>query len=426
MIKKLAIVSTIFLLFGCSSGDTEQRQRTPDGTYRPSGFHAFIEHGTSNAPVSLLKADSLYHLFYTTGSDEWGHLSSRDLLSWEPEVSFPIPRDGYGEVVLDPNNLTNLDAPWNIVFSDDDELFLNYSEDGVNWEEYSDAPILQAKGIPSISWNTDLERWILTTTNETEVSVYSSENLIEWTQHFSTPTIQGTRRATLLSTQGKWFIFFQGKTLSYQIGSFDGDTFQSLGDVQRIEGFISDFGTVYKDKEEVTLISKTPTANTQLPSFFTPMALVLSDSGGLNLFPSSHLNAAIVGKRRTKLSRLITDGPSWFNLSIDQSFQKLEIVISDNSSDLKILWDTNTSKISMSGSALMSQNLAEQTMTGSISNENLSVDIIIDHASVDLFFNNGEYSAGILTLPDTFFSKIEVFLDGEKYDARGILYDIGI
>ena len=426
MIKKLVVVSTIILFFGCSSGDTEHRQRIPDDTYRPSGFHAFIEHGTNNIPVSLLKADSLYHLFYTTGSDEWGHLSSSDLLSWSPEVSFPIPNDGYGEVVFDPNNQTNLDAPWNILFSDGDRLLLSYSKDAVNWEKYNDASILEAEGIPSISWNSDLEQWILTLTDKSEISVYSSENLIDWTHKFSISQVESVMRSTLLSSQGQWFMLLQGEKLSYQLGAFDGDSFQPDNEIQVLEGFITDFGAVYKDIDEITLIPKTPTSNAQLPSFFTPLSLVLSDSNRLNLFPSSHLEDAIVGKRRTKLSRLITDGPSWFNLTIDQPFQELEIVISDNTSDLRILWDTNANKISMSGSSLMSQNLTEQILTNSISKENLSVDILIDHASVDLFFNNGEYAAGILTLPDTFFSKIEVFLDGEKYDPRGILYDIGI
>lgn len=423
MIRKLAIICIGSLIIGCSTSDKEQRQRIPDGTYRPSGFHAFITHGTGNEPISLLKADTLYHLFYTTETDEWGHLTSTDMLSWRPSISFPIPEHGYGEVIWDENNLTGLNAPWNILWSDGDQLFLNYSQDGIQWSEI-DNPVLSIKGQPSISWSPDLEKWILAMTHENKVSLFASQNLTEWTASNSISSADA-QKAWLIKSDSEWVLLTQGVKLQYQLGSFDESGFYASSDPIIKEGFNSGQGTVMIESDAKTIITKNQTSNAQLPTFSTPMALTLKDQK-LTLTPSKVMQSQIVGKRRARLNRLLTDGPSWYNFGIEEEFNEMEIVISDNTSEVRIFWNRDTQAINFSGSALASNNQEIMAFKNGASLERVSIDLLIDHASVDLFINDGEFATSILTLPDSFFSTVEVFINGEKYDAKGILYDIGV
>lgn len=423
--KKLAIVCIIGLTFGCTSSETEQRQRIPDGVYRPSGFHAFISHGDENIPVSLVKADSLYHLFYTTGSDEWGHLKSNNLLTWTPDTSIPLREDTYGEVIWDENNTTELNAPWVLIQNNDGSLNLSYSTDGIEWSEYSSNPVLDVEGNLSIQWNVDLELWILTIANGNSISFYTSEDLMEWKSASNFTTDYEAKKATLLSDEGQWFVLIQSENLFYQTGMFDGNSFEPTGIITRFDQLNFKLGAISSLTTESLFISRNLTNNDQLPTFSTPLSLSLEE-GQLKLYPSNTFDDEIVGKRRTKLAKLFTDGPSWYSFRIDQEFDEVEIVVSDNSSEIKFSWDKNENKVLISGSALASKESIEKILGTNIETTNLKVDILVDHASVDLFLNNGAYATTILSIPDTFFSGVQVFLDGEKYDARGVLYDIGL
>ncbi|WP_436516005.1 hypothetical protein [Ekhidna sp. To15] len=423
MIRKLAIICICSLIIGCSTSDKEQRQRIPDGTYRPSGFHAFITHGTGNEPISLLKTDTLYHLFYTTETDEWGHLTSNDMLSWQPAISFPIPEHGYGEVIWDENNLTNLNAPWNILWSDGEQLFLNYSQDGIQWTDLEN-PVLRAKGLPSIVWSEDLEQWILTLTNENGIFIFTSQNLTEWTTGNSI-TSEGALKSWLIDMDDEWILLTQGTKHQYQLGSFDGSGFQPTSDRITIEGIDSGIGTLIREGDENIIVTKNRTSNNQLPTFSTPLALALKDQK-LKIRPLKAMQSQIVSKRRARLNRLLTDGPSWYNFAIEEEFEVMEIVVSDATSEVRMLWDKNAQTISISGSALASDNPTTMTFKNENPFERVVVDLLIDHASVDFFLNDGDFATSLLTLPDSFFSKVEVFLNGEKYDAKGILYDIGV
>lgn len=424
MIKKPAILIAVVLLFGCSSSN-EERQRIPDNTYRPSGFHAFINHGTDNSPVSLTKTDSLYHLFYTTGTDEWGHIASNDLLSWRPEISFPIKADVYGEVIWDANNQTGLNAPWNLIESDGEELSLSFSNDALEWVDYDSNPIAKVSGLPSINWSSNLELWILTSTAENEVSILTSQNLTDWKPVATLTTIDGINKSTLISQNGAWFFVLQGASLYYQSVSFDGQNLEITGDPFKFEGISAGLGSILNTSEENIFIANSLSTNDQLPTFTSPMSFSHKNET-LGLIPSPTFQSQLVGKRRAKLSKLFTDGPSWYHFTVEESFEEMEIVISDESSNLKFVLNKSNKSISISGSSLAANETVDQYLNNNIVTENFDVDILIDHASVDVFLNDGAYSTNILSIPDSFFSKVEIYLDGKKYDARGVLYDIGI
>ncbi|WP_462250230.1 GH32 C-terminal domain-containing protein [Ekhidna sp.] len=425
MIKKLAIAFLSVLILSCSSSSEEQRQKIPDGTYRPSGFHAFINHGQGNYPVSLVKADTLYHLFYTTGTDEWGHLSSTNLLSWTPEISFPTKTEGIGEVIWDTRNFSGLNAEWYSFQNLDGAIHMSYSVNGLQWDEYTNNPVIQSEGIPTIIWNDDLEIWILTLSSGNNISIHTSTNLIEWQEKSSIAAAIDISRAALMKQNEQWVLLMQGESLYYQLGDFDGETFSSDRAIVNYEGVVASKGAILKTNDEAVFLAKNISDHEQLPTFTTPRSITLDDEV-LKLFPAESFSNEIVGKRRAKLNRLFTDGPSWYSFYANRAFNKMEIVITDNSSELRITWNKSENNINVNGSALASENVSEILLASDYSQETITVDILIDHASVDLFLNKGAFATTILTFPDTFFSKVEVFLDDEMYDANGVLYDIGI
>ncbi len=425
MIKKLAIVFLSALILSCSTSSEEQRQKIPDGTYRPSGFHAFINHGQDNHPVSLLKADTLYHLFYTTGTDEWGHLSSTNLLSWTPEISFPTKTDGIGEIVWDKRNFSGLNATWYSFQNLDGAIHMSHSADGLQWNDYTNNPVIQSEGVPTIIWNDDLEIWILTIANGSNISIHTSTNLIEWQEKPSIATAIDLSRAALIKQNEQWILLMQGESIYYQLGQFNGDTFSSDSEIVNYEGIVARKGVVLKTNDEAVFLAKNASTNEQLPTFTTPRSIIF-DGEALKLFLAESFSNEIVGKRRAKLNRLFTDGPSWYSFNVNKAFNKMEIIISDNTSELRITWNKSENNIKINGSALASENVSEIPLSSDYSQETAAVDILIDHASVDLFLNKGAFTTTVLTFPDTFFSKVEVFLDDEMYDPNGILYDIGI
>ncbi|MEO9485552.1 MAG: hypothetical protein ABJG47_18980 [Ekhidna sp.] len=424
MIKQLAILSLLLFIIGCSQSDKEQSQKVRDNSYRPSGFHAFINHGKDNTPVSLVQIDTSFHLFYTTGVNEWGHLVSSNLVDWAPSTSFPLNHSGHGEVIWDENNLTGLNAPWNILISDGDELNLSYSADGLEWTTYDNNPVLKTEGTISSSWNSALEQWILTIVDDSELSFFTSENLTNWSKGSTVQLDTEVSKAVLINKSPNWILLTQGESIAYQTGSFDGQMFVSQNNQTGNLG-ISASGFTVSNSETESLLVLGSKVGSQFPTFTTPLSINLIKDK-LTLFPASHIQNEIVGKRRAKLSKLYSDGPSWFKIAIDQEFEELEIVVSDDSSDLRMSWNKSSNELTLSGTAFAKENASNPLMLPDIALSNLQIDLLIDHTTIDLFINNGTYATSIFIQPNTFLSKVEVFLDGEKYDAKGVLYDIGI
>lgn len=422
MIKWLAVACSAAFLFGCSTSSNENTSRKPDDTYRPSGFHAFINHGSGNNPTGLFKADSLYHLFYTTGTNELGHLSSTSLLEWHPQNSLPLSQEGYGIVLWDDLNTTGLNAPWNVILSRNNELYLSYSADGKEWIDYNNNPVLNADGKPALFWSTDLEQWILTLANDNTISIYTSDDLINWQNGSVHELTDEIESAQLLSSKGQWFILSNGESLKYQMGTFDGSIFTPTTKPTDIQGLNIGLGSILFDEEYPIMISRNNASDPQLPTFASPMAIEVSTD--IRMKPSPTFEKMIVGKRRSTLDRLKTDGPSWYQFRIDQDFSQMEITLNDDASDLKITWDRNEQEIEIGGSALIGDVVSE-SFNSTYRGEELLINILIDHASVDIFINEGEYTTNLMTNPAPFFKQVQVKLDGEIYDARGILYDIG-
>ncbi len=245
--------------------------------YRPQ-FHFTPERNWHNDPNGLVYYKGEYHMFYqynpngiNWGYMHWGHTISEDLIHWK---HFPIalyPDDNStdsvnctafsGSAIVDENNLLgkqNGDEKTLVAFytSQNCGQRIAYSTDkGRTWEKYEGNPIIPYNPVddardPKVVWYEPTQKWVMVLYRKlTEediskgVSFYVSNDLVhwEWKSHipafFECPDLvklQVTNRPEEI----KW-VLFDGDG-SYMIGDFDGESFSPVSAKMK-----SDFGKNY-------------------------------------------------------------------------------------------------------------------------------------------------------------------------------------
>lgn len=139
-------------------------------------LHAMPPRNWMNDPNGLVWHDGWYHLFFqhnpfqpTWGSIHWGHLRSRDLLSWEDLPYALVPDAAAGEAHCFSGNLIIVDGK--------PELF--YTSIGPTHDAHALAEQWLAHGSPDlISWQRDQRNPILSTADNGKLAV------LEWRDPF--------------------------------------------------------------------------------------------------------------------------------------------------------------------------------------------------------------------------------------------------
>ena len=217
----LVVALATITLLSCVKG---KRYKTPplDSLYyaenhRPQ-FHFSPVKNWINDPNGLVYYEGEYHMFYqfnpygnTWGHMSWGHTVSKDLVHWEhlpvalEEYQDPATGDSTmifsGTVVVDRNNSSGLcdgkDCLVAIytsnVHKDNQGITqhqsLAYSNDqGRTWERYEKNPILDIHRKdfrdPKVFWYEPKQHWVmaLVIPDQYKVRLYTSKNLIDWSQ----------------------------------------------------------------------------------------------------------------------------------------------------------------------------------------------------------------------------------------------------
>lgn len=248
-----------------------------DEIYRPQ-FHFTPEKNWHNDPNGLVYYDGEYHLFYQYnphgkewGYMHWGHAISTDLIHWEhlPIAIYPDENSEdkerctafSGSAIVDEDNLLGKqqgEEKTLVAFYTSQHCGqrIAYSTDkGRTWEKYKGNPVIDYDETddardPKVFWHEPSEKYVMVLyrkTSEDEkskgVSVYTSENLVdwEWKSHvygfYECPDlvpIQVKNRPE----ETKW-VLFDGDG-SYIIGNFDGEEFSPESAKMK-----SDFGKNY-------------------------------------------------------------------------------------------------------------------------------------------------------------------------------------
>ncbi len=245
-----------------STPATKSEKKPYDEIYRPQ-FHFTPKKNWHNDPNGLVFYENEYHMFYQYnpkgtewGFMHWGHTISTDLLHWDhyPIALYPDENSEdkekctafSGSAIVDENNLLGKqigDTRTLVAFYTSQHCGqrIAYSTDkGRNWEKYEGNPILpldekdDARD-PKVFWHKQSQKWVMAlyrklsdNDNTKGVSIYTSDNLVDWKWESHVPGFYECPdlvefKVTNRPDESKWALF-DGDG-SYLLGSFDGKTF---------------------------------------------------------------------------------------------------------------------------------------------------------------------------------------------------------
>ncbi len=209
------------------------------------------------SPAGALFSGGEYHLLYQTlPSGNWEMAVSRDLLDWERKpVSFPSPGGRSdssraileGCLVADTVNLLGLQTGEHKTFLfyytlADGTLRMAWSADrGATWQEYAGNPVIRGKehekpGCPQLFFHGESGQWVMLLFRIPEgderkqgFSFYTSADLVHWKYQshlagFSDRPGLVQLRVNNRAEDTRWVLFEGGG--GYVIGSFDGEEFK--------------------------------------------------------------------------------------------------------------------------------------------------------------------------------------------------------
>lgn len=271
----LSCIISVFLHVILSSSAPEKG--TYNEIYRPQ-FHFTPEKNWMNNPNGLIWFDGEYHLFYQHnpqgkewGYMHWGHAVSTDLVHWEHLPIALTPDEGStdkekctafsGSAIVDEKNLLGVqknDVKTLVAFYTSQHCGqrIAYSTDkGRTWQKYSNNPIIafdekDAARDPKVLWYDPGQKYVMALYRKSTgddkskgVSFYTSVNLTdwEWQSHipgfFECPDLVELQVSNR-PEEKKW-VLFDGDG-SYLIGQFNGSEFKP--ESGKIPG---DFGSNY-------------------------------------------------------------------------------------------------------------------------------------------------------------------------------------
>jgi len=407
------------LVFSCAQRTDSENETTAE--FRPAGFHFQPKHGKENRPISMFNTGGLYHLTYTTGSNEWGRATSTDLIQWKTTSSINLPDDVNGDLFIDTQNtlrLSDSTQVWVAVYNDNG-IKGRYSLEGEEWNSFElDIP-KEIEGTPKISWY-ELERvWILTVAYEQQIAILSSPDLREWTLMSQYSVEEPIETAELHPLGDRWIMFFNASGNYYQIGDFDGADFSPAKNIQKLNVSNS---TLWSDASSIgDRLLYISAINGNLFTIVQQVNVnkITFNEYLLSFFPAQELNTSIIAKKRSKLKLITGDKTSWFTFTIDSLESSLEIQASNDKAEFAVIGIDNT-KLSLENSNGQKENF-NLPSDFKLPKENIQVDMLVDYNTIELFFSKGAYQAIFYVDPTNIYDYISVKTDGRSYDARAIL-----
>ncbi len=212
-LARLAVVfsAVLALLIGVVTWAPSARADTVGSEqYRPADHYSPAQNWM-NDPNGLIYYHGIYHMFYqynkygtTGGNASWGHAISSDLIHWtELPVAIPVDNNEEvwsGSVVYDRNNTSGLgtttDGPLIAIYTSAvkdgtgyQRQSIAYSNDGgTTWTKYANNPVIDIHSVnfrdPKVFWYAPANSWrmVVALSDQHKVAIYSSPNLINWTE----------------------------------------------------------------------------------------------------------------------------------------------------------------------------------------------------------------------------------------------------
>lgn len=398
-------------------------------TNRPQ-IHYTQRRGWNNDPNGLIYYEGEYHLFYQHnpyerdwGNMHWGHAVSKDLIHWEelPIALFPDEHGTMfsGSAVIDYKNTAgfnkgNIPAMVAVYTADSPEKQVQciaYSLDkGRTWTKYDGNPVVDSKAKwnshdtrdPKVFWYEPTGKWVMVLNERDGHSIYNSDDLKHWTFESHITGFWECPELFELPVDGvtgnkKWVMY--GASGTYMIGSFDGRTF-----VPESGKHYYSTGTIYAAQTFTNIpsgdgrriqIGWGRISHPGMPfngTMLLPTVLSLrTTKDGIRLFsePIKELEALQIVKGQ------------WKGLSAEKAGELLQPY--NHTGSLRIRTTLSLSHATNAGLSLYGQNLLDYDMNFNkvngvfyspedMTSMEISVDIILDKTSVEVFVDGGAYS----------------------------------
>ncbi|HPR32519.1 MAG TPA: GH32 C-terminal domain-containing protein [Prolixibacteraceae bacterium] len=247
------------LLAACFSVASHARKNEPaplfGEEYRPR-FHFTIASNRLAAPVSMVKSDSTYHLFYQynptglqTDTLQWGHASSTDLLHWNFHEPVLVPVSGQSGNTCDMpgwGTVVALDHTFSAFYNIPEEgIFKTGSNDEFLWwkkDKVKGADILHSAD-PFVFWHEPTLNWVMLAYNHSDSTqnIFRSPDGLNW-ENTSTFNFRFTHPGLIelpvdrKADDTRWFFFTsKGNCL---LTRFDGSQMELLTPLTKF-----DYGT---------------------------------------------------------------------------------------------------------------------------------------------------------------------------------------
>jgi len=398
-------------------------------TNRPQ-IHYTQRRGWNNDPNGLIYYEGEYHLFYQHnpyerdwGNMHWGHAVSKDLIHWEelPIALFPDEHGTMfsGSAVIDYKNTAgfnkgNIPAMVAVYTADSPEKQVQciaYSLDkGRTWTKYDGNPVVDSKAKwnshdtrdPKVFWYEPTGKWVMVLNERDGHSIYNSDDLKHWTFESHITGFWECPELFELPVDGvtgnkKWVMY--GASGTYMIGSFDGRTF-----VPESGKHYYSTGTIYAAQTFTNIpsgdgrriqIGWGRISHPGMPfngTMLLPTVLSLrTTKDGIRLFsePIKELETLQIAKGQ------------WKDLSAEKAGELLQLY--NHTGSLRIRTTLSLSHATNAGLSLYGQNLLDYDMNFNkvngvfyspedMTSMEISVDIILDRTSVEVFVDGGAYS----------------------------------
>lgn len=397
----------IFLIIaGCSTShsETEAESNLPVS----KGIHFSPNHGTSNVPLNIFKEDDMFHLFYSTGSSEWGHATSPNMIHWTSQGALNAKVRNVGDIVS-KKKAGDSTYQWVMFFLEDNTVKSLISNNRNEWEsnDLSTSPL--AGGIPKIN-KLPNDGWMMTITNEETISFYQSQDLYQWTAINSVANDYEAEFAELATIDGASFLVIDGYAIHVKMELEEGKYMarDKYNMPQKLKG-------TFFQSEGVNYLIYSLEDN----MFSTPMEASVNAEGDIQLAPSSLLRKQVLVKRRGRLNNLVGgDMPTWFSFKVDDTNRSTTLLLSnelDEVEEVSIQRKTNSYSISF--------NEIVQDVAWTSNDAKVSFEILVDQNYIGIFFAGKSH---VVSTPSvgSFPKKIQVLNDGADINPPAIVYSI--